>query len=200
MLMQIGQKPDSAFDEPIGLLEDCHKRILHFIRTLSTLAESDASEPLNPADRESLVRSLRYFREAAPRHNADEEESLFPLVRRHADAYRCEMLVCLASLVNDHRWAGQLHCEMDAIGSRWLAAGTLRPNDRMRLRSLTHSLSNFYASHIVMEERDLFPAARGMLSPAEKQRLGKEIAERHGVTAILQSNNMRQSGLATLAL
>ena len=190
MLMQIGQKPDSDFDEPIGVLEDCHKRILHFIATLSALAQSEASEPLNPAERDLLVRSLRYFREAAPRHNADEEESLFPLVRRHADAYRCEMRACLSSLINDHRWAQQLHCEVDAIGSRWLAAGTLRPNDRTRLRSLTHLLSNFYASHIAMEERDLFPAARGLLSPAERQRLSKEIAERHGVVPMLLSKKV----------
>jgi hemerythrin-like domain-containing protein len=197
MLMQIGQKPDSGFDEPIGVLEDCHKRILHFIRALSALAESAAFEPLGSTERDSLERSLRYFREAAPRHNADEEQSLFPLVRRHADAQSGDMFACLASLANDHRWAEQLHCEMDAIGSRWLAAGTLRPNDAGRFCSLTHSLSYFYANHIATEEGELFPAARRMLSPAESERLGKEMAARHGVVQILRSNVVRHNALAT---
>lgn len=179
MLMQIGQKPDSDCDEPIGVLEDCHKRILHFIKTLSMLAQSVAPGPLTSADRESLERALRYFREAAPRHNRDEEESLFPLVRRHAHADRAEVIARLASLANDHRWAEALHREMDAIGSRWLAAGALRTNDHTRLRSLTHSLSHFYAEHIAMEERTLFPAARRMLSAAERDRLGREMADRH---------------------
>ena len=196
MLMQIGQKPDSDFDEPIGVLEDCHKRILHFIKTLSALAESAASAPLSSADRDSVERSLRYFREAAPRHNADEEQSLFPLVRRHADAQGDEMAVRLASLANDHRWAEELHCEMDAIGSRWLAAGTLRSNDRARLRSLTRLLSQFYVQHIAIEETELFPAARRLLSPAESKRLGQEMAERHGVVQRLRSNNVRQGALA----
>ncbi len=188
MLMQIGQKPDSGFDEPIGVLEDCHKRILYFIKMLSALAESAGSVSLSSTDRDSLERSLKYFREAAPRHNADEEESLFPLVRRHADAQSRDILACLASLANDHHWAEQLHCEMDAIGSHWLAAGTLRPNDAARLRSLTHSLSHFYAHHIAIEERELFPVVRGMLSAAERKRLGKEMAERHGVIQMLRSN------------
>jgi hemerythrin-like domain-containing protein len=192
MLMQIGQKPDSDFDEPIGVLEDCHKRILHFIKTVCALAES-ASAPLSSAERDSLERSLRYFREAAPRHNADEEESLFPVMRRHADAQRSEMSARLASLANDHRWAEELHCEMDAIGCRWLAAGALRPNDRARLRSLAHSLSRFYAQHIAVEETELFPAARRMLSIAELERLGKQMAARHGVTQIRRSNEIEES-------
>lgn len=186
MLMQIGQKPDSGFDEPIGVLEDCHKRILYFIKTLSTLVESAASAPLSSTDRDLLERSLRYFRDAAPRHNADEEESLFPLVRKHADAQRSEMLACLASLANDHRWAEELHRGMDAIGSRWLAAGTLCLNDRTKLRSLAHSLLHFYEQHISVEERHVFPAARRWLSTSESERLGNEMAERHGVTQTLR--------------
>lgn len=115
------------FSEPIGLLEDCHKRILHFMQTLVTLVESVGAAPLNADDRDSLERSLRYFRKAAPRHNADEEESLFPQLRSHSNAGSEHIFARLASLATDHRWAETQHFEIDAIGSRWLSAGALHP-------------------------------------------------------------------------
>jgi hypothetical protein len=30
MAIQIGAKPDNGFDDPIGMLKDCHRRIEHF--------------------------------------------------------------------------------------------------------------------------------------------------------------------------
>jgi hypothetical protein len=108
MLMQVRQKPTVIFDERIGVLEACHKRILHFIETLYALAQSSATELLESVDRDSLERSLRYSREAGPRHNANEEESLVPLVRGDANSLRGEVVACLASLANDHRWAEEL--------------------------------------------------------------------------------------------
>ena len=179
MLMQIGQEPEHDFSEPIGLLEDCHKRILHFMQTLVTLAESVGVAPLNDDDRDSLERSLRYFREAAPRHNADEEESLFPKLRAHSDAEA--IFTRVASLVSDHRWAETQHFEVDAIGRRWLSAGVLRANDYARLRTLVQSLWRFYAHHIEIEEKDVFPTARRILSATEREILGREMAERRGI-------------------
>jgi hypothetical protein len=32
MAIQIGQRPDHDFHEPLGLLSDCHRRIEHFLR------------------------------------------------------------------------------------------------------------------------------------------------------------------------
>lgn len=182
MLMQIGQKPEHDFSEPIGLLEDCHKRILHFMRTLVTLADSVGISPLNIEDRNALERSLFYFRTAGPRHNADEEESLFPQLRTHSDARNELIFTRLESLTADHRWVEAQHAEVDAIGSRWLAAGVLRANDHARLRTLVHSLSRFYAHHIEIEEKEVFPVARRLLSAAERDIVGRQMAERRGFT------------------
>jgi hypothetical protein len=45
---------------------------------------------LNEEQRGAFEAALRYFREAAPKHTADEEESLFPRLRRiGAPTYRC---------------------------------------------------------------------------------------------------------------
>lgn len=181
MLMQIGQKPEHDFSEPIGLLEDCHKRILYFMQTLVTLADSVGDGSLNADDRNALERSLFYFENAGPRHNADEEESLFPQLRSHPDAENEHIFEQLASLAADHRWAESQHFEINAIGSRWLSAGVLHPSDHARLRTLVHSLSRFYAHHIKIEEQEVFPAARRILSAAERNAVGREMAERRGI-------------------
>jgi hypothetical protein len=39
MAVQIGAKPDSGFDDPIGMLKDCHRRIEHFLDILCLVAE-----------------------------------------------------------------------------------------------------------------------------------------------------------------
>lgn len=181
MLMQIGQKPEHDFNEPIGMLEDCHKRILHFIQALVSLVDMVGAAPLDDDDRNLLEQSLRYFHEAAPRHNADEEESLFPHLRSHFDAQSDPVFARLVSLTNDHRWAEAQHAEVEVIGSRWLASGTLRPTDHTRLRTLVHSLSHFYAHHIGVEEKEVFPAARHILSAAEQNTIGQAMAGRRGL-------------------
>lgn len=181
MLMQIGQKPEHNFNEPIGLLEDCHKRILHFMQTLVAVADSVGAAPLDAEDRDALERSLRYFRKAAPRHNADEEESLFPQLRNHCDAETEPVFTRLESLACDHRWAETQHAEIETLARLWLATGVLRSSDHARLRTFVHALSRFYAHHIEIEEKVVFPAARRILSDAETITVGREMAERRGI-------------------
>ena len=44
MPLQIGQPLDHDFDEPLGLLTDCHRRIEYFLDVLVTLTR-DARPP-----------------------------------------------------------------------------------------------------------------------------------------------------------
>lgn len=129
----------------------------------------------------ALERSLFYFRTAGPRHNADEEESLFPQMRTHSDAQNDPIFARLESLAADHRWVEAQHAEIDAIGSRWLAACVLRSSDYARLRTIVHSLSRFYIHHIEIEEKEVFPAARRLLSAPERDTVGRQMAERRGL-------------------
>jgi hypothetical protein len=46
MAIQIGAKPDSGFDDPIGMLKDCHRRIEHFLNILCVLRIVLRSEAL----------------------------------------------------------------------------------------------------------------------------------------------------------
>lgn len=185
MLMQIGQKPDSDFKEPIGMLEDCHKRILYFLNDLTALAET--AEALSDNRRKSLEAGLKYFREGAPRHTADEEESLFPQLRRLPGPQMRSVFTTLASLEGDHRWADERHREVDAIGSRWLAEGDLSQGERLRLKALLEALLRVYERHIALEETEVFSAAKVLLSVTEKETLGKEMASRREI--VLRNEN-----------
>ena len=81
MAVQIGAKPDSGFDDPIGMLKDCHRRIEHFLDILFLIAECAHARALTGEERSAVQAALQYFHVGGERHNADEEESLFPRLR-----------------------------------------------------------------------------------------------------------------------
>src|SRR5215470_13356046 len=80
MPVQIGAKAHS-FTDPTGLLSDCHRRVEMFLGSLAAVAQI-IDQPLTGETRQALEAALRYFSEAAPKHTADEEDSLFPRLRR----------------------------------------------------------------------------------------------------------------------
>jgi len=182
MLLQIGQKPESDFHHPIGMLEDCHKRILFFLKNLIKVASEADPQALDPGHRVTLEKALRYFREAAPRHTADEEESLFPRLRQIDAPEIAEVFGKIDSLEREHRWADQQHLEVDSVCRRWLETGAIPAGDRERLRGILGDLLGFYERHIRMEEAEVFSAARTLLSDSGKESIGREMAERRGLT------------------
>ena len=78
MAIQIGAKPDSGFDDPIGMLKDCHRRIEHFLNILCTVAERVGDRSLTEEEHSAVKAALQYFHTGGERHTLDEEESLFP--------------------------------------------------------------------------------------------------------------------------
>ena len=81
MAVQIGARPDSGFDDPIGMLKDCHRRIERFLDILCQVAQQAQGRALSIDERSAVESAIRYFFESGPRHNMDEEESLFPRLR-----------------------------------------------------------------------------------------------------------------------
>jgi hemerythrin-like domain-containing protein len=177
----IGDKPDSAFDDPIGLLEDCHRRIEKFLDVLLTIAGQAQGNALTNEQRAAVETSLRYFREAAPKHTADEEESLFPRLRTSQPNEAKEKLWDLDHLHRDHLAADQNHRTVDELFRRWLADGLLSAPEFIRLWSLLNSLRDTYARHIKEEETQLFPSAARLLTLSDLQAIGFEMAERRGL-------------------
>lgn len=176
MYIQIGKAREHDFTQPLGLMKDCHRRIERFLGALGRLAE--AGGVLGPEERNALEASLRYFREAAPHHTADEEDSLFPRMRAVGGP---EAEEALRRLEEDHVRAGLLHAETDALFQRWLTEGALPPEEFAVLRERMAGLEALYARHIAVEDAEIFPLAAQLLAPGELSEVGREMARRRGV-------------------
>src|SRR6516225_12308775 len=118
MPVQIGAKTHS-FSDPTGVLSDCHRRIEMFLGALQRVA-AVIDRPLTDEAREALASALRYFRESAPKHTADEEESLFPRLRQLRSTSVEHALSKIDELEKEHHWAETLHKEVDDLGRRYL--------------------------------------------------------------------------------
>jgi hypothetical protein len=123
MPVQIGAQAHK-FSNPTGLLSDRHRRIEMFLGALEGVG-SLIDRPLTKQTRVALESALRYFREAAPKHTADEEESLFPR-RRKMHLPDVEAAIArLDPLEHDHLLAGSLHAEVEELGQRYISVGSL---------------------------------------------------------------------------
>ena len=182
MPIMIGGKRESDFTDPIGMLGDCHRRIVRFLHVLVALATDQKGGPLSDEQRTLLATSLRYFREAAPKHTADEEESLFPRLRQLDSPDIDAVLARIDSLEQDHECADRSHAEVDRLGELWLSEGRLSPEDASQLAILVTQLEALYRHHIGVEDTEVFPLAARVLPAKERQAIGEEMAGRRGLS------------------
>ena len=178
MFLKIGKPPEHDFDEPLGLLSDCHRRIEYFLAVLVAITDQLDGRSLDATRRSELQRALTYFTIAAPKHTADEEESLFPRLAASTDAEAAEALDLVRRLERDHQEADAHHRDVETLGRRWLADGTLAESDvRDQRRHLAH-LSDMYRDHIAAEDHQLFPATKRLLTETALRSIGREMAAR----------------------
>lgn len=175
MGIQIGAKPDSGFDDPLGMLRDCHRRIERFLQVLCIVEERACGRTLTDEESAAVTAALHYFREGGLRHNADEEESLFPRLRAMEAIEPADDLV---HLEEDHRRTGLLHGQIEALYKKWMAAGALSSGEQQDLRSATRELEGTYAGHIKLEESTVFPHAARALDKSAIAAMGMEFKTR----------------------
>ena len=176
MAIQIGAKPDSGFDDPIGMLKDCHRRIEHFLDIMCLVAERAHTRSLTGEERSAVQAALQYFYVGGERHTADEEESLFPRLRGKPLVGMEE----IGRLESDHHLAADLHESVDRLYTTWSSAGTLQEDEQQRLLSQTRRLKQLYAEHIQVEEKIVFPHALQMLDSQTIAAMGQEFRNRRG--------------------
>jgi len=177
--MQIDDKPDAGFNDPLGLLSDCHRRVERFLGGLVRVTDDLRGGVLDERYRKALETCLHYFQEAAPRHTADEEESLFPRLRASTDPRAVEALERIDALEAEHLEVDPVHAEVNQLVARWLSDGTLAEADR--LRELLAVLEKTYGTHIAIEDQEVFPMARAVLPSEDLAAVGREMARRRGL-------------------
>ncbi|MCM3902297.1 MAG: hemerythrin domain-containing protein [Pyrinomonadaceae bacterium] len=156
MPIAIGQRLESDFSNPLGLLSDCHRRLERFLDALLAISEEARGSKLSDVQSHHFEVALRYFREAAPKHTLDEEESLFPRLRLHKDGESLNAFALLDVLHADHTEAEIKHQRVDDLGRAWIADQVLSPNKSRVLVSLLKDLRATYEKHIAVEDNGEF--------------------------------------------
>ncbi len=184
MPVKLGAQAEHGFDQPLGLLCDCHRRIEHFLGLLVKVHQACRGGALSGEPRSAVEAALKYFTSAAPRHTEDEEQSLFPRLRGQGAAATGAALQKLAELEAEHEVADTLHGQVDSLFRRWLESGPLPGPDEGELERALATLRGIYTRHIQVEEREVFPLAGTVLSPNQLAELGREMARRRGLAPI----------------
>jgi hemerythrin-like domain-containing protein len=115
---------------------------------------------------------LSYLERSAVRHEEDEEASLFPRLRGVAD-----LGPLLDDLAAEHVAHRQLVRQLSSLRSGWPPSGP-DVGDRASLVILANELARTLRAHIDREERELLPAAREHLGPADRQAIRAEMTRR----------------------
>lgn len=175
MPVQIGAKLDSGFDDPLGMLQDCHRRIERFLVILCDVAERAHARSLTGGESDAVRAALAYFRDGGRRHTADEEESLFPRMRALSSA---AALDSISHLEDDHREADSLHNDIDRLYTNWISTGAVNAANQASLLEKTRRLRALYAQHIEAEETTVFPHAARVLDSEAVRAIGAEFRAR----------------------
>ena len=170
MAIQIGAKPDSGFDDPIGMLKDCHRRIESFLGILCVVVDRAQGRSLSSEECAALKAALKYFRTGGQRHTLDEEESLFPRLRKSA----ADSFEEIDRLENDHHEAIKLHESVERLYSTWIESGGLGSEETLQLLSETRCLKQLYSDHIHLEETIVFARAVQVLDSHAIAAIGTE--------------------------
>ena len=176
MGIQIGAKPDSGFNDPIGMLKDFHRRIEQFLHVLCLVVERAPGRQLTEEEHAAVQSALQYFRAGGQRHTADEEDSLFPRMR--AEKTTAEALKEIEALEADHREADELHLAVEKHYFAWSEGKPLSAEDEDRLRVATQRLKRLYEGLIKIEENLVFPRAVESLDAEAIAAIGEEFRER----------------------
>lgn len=185
--MHIGEQlPD--FRNPVAVLMACHRRFERQLHVLTRAGRMLATGRGSHREIAGAVESaLRFFAVAGPLHTADEEQSLIPRLRDRLKDPDCHFGWLLEHLERDHRDLEAIHSCLDEASAGLLSMlrgevpASGMPELGAKFRSLCGDARAIYNSHIRVEDREIYPAAVAVFSPAEMLEIGAEMAARRGL-------------------
>ncbi|AOV17416.1 hypothetical protein BJI67_10410 [Acidihalobacter aeolianus] len=165
----------AGFDDPLGLLAACHRRMESFCTTLEKLEAHVDAFGADDEARTAARRVLEYFDRAAPQHHADEEIDLLPLLEYRADTgeTRAAVAAWAARTADEH--GGQI------VAWHRLREALVALTEKRAADPLAPSVFvSAVRSHYRFEDTEVFPLANALLTPSDLVRLGHCMAERRG--------------------
>lgn len=153
----------------LEVLAGCHQRIEAQLATLEELCRT----PARPAARAVL----RYFQSEGLQHQHDEDEDLFPLLRRlAAERERLEIAALMDDLEREHatierQWS-RLRQQLELVASG--RGSALDADDVLRFAWL-------YRRHMEYEAAAIIPFAKEALSAEQRAGLAVRMAARRAI-------------------
>lgn len=160
--------------EPLELLQACHGRIEEQLATLERLAEHVCARAPDEMAQSAAKAVLRFFDTSGAKHHQDEDEDLFPLLRRRAGALgRVEVAAAIDELEREHatmdaQWR-RLRRKLEAIAAMRQAA--FEAEEVARFAWL-------YRRHMERESMLVLPFANEVLREEERAELGARMGAR----------------------
>lgn len=145
---------------PFEQLTRSHRRLEE---ALAALADAARGERLDEATARDVA---DFLARQVKRHEADEEQSLFPRLATNAD-----LAPILEQLRAEHAAHVALHERLDRA---------LAEADLLEIRRLAAALEDAYRTHIDVEEAVVFPAARRTLNEQDLAAIVDEMQARRG--------------------
>ena len=166
--------PENLLREPIDYLSADHFRQ----KVVCKLLDDIAFDPAGPEAVRLATIVLAYVEQELPKHIADEEEDLFPLLQQRCLAADNAGRL-LSVLSEEHRQDSAL-CEEAREGLRALADGQ-EPSRGAAFVRAAAAFAETQRRHLAWEDDVLLPLARARLTAADLRQMGRAMARRRGV-------------------
>lgn len=172
------QSVPREYEHPFEVLLSSHEHIAAKLESLRAVA-ARLGRPGPPDEEAQLAASLvlRYFDGAGRHHHEDEEQDLLPRMR---DAAKGDHVSRVDWLI---RSTGREHAEMERtwFELRDILETVAHASPVMLAPDIVDRFCGIYATHMLLEEKDLFPLARVLLGPEDLLELGRSMARRRGL-------------------
>jgi hemerythrin-like domain-containing protein len=168
--------PGPSFDEPLEMLAACHERIEEKLAVLERLAPHLETKGCDAEAKSAAQAVLRYFDTAGVYHHQDEDQDLFPILRKRAAAQgRVEIAAAVEELEREHE---TMDSQWRRLRQRLLAVTEGEP--RLDAEEVAR-FAWLYRRHMDRESAALLPFAREVLDAADRAALGERMAARRNV-------------------
>lgn len=166
---------------PLDFIYEDHLRE----RQICTMLDRIAADAV--PDQDDLEHVREFLTRELPLHLADEEEDLFPLLRRACEP-EDEIGKAIERLTSDHvqtvEGASRVIADLDALISSGGAPGK---ETQARFRRFAAQARR----HLILENAIILPFARLRLTGRDTERLFLHMAQRRGLDLLLQQNTAR---------
>jgi hemerythrin-like domain-containing protein len=160
---------------PLDLVDtilECHERIRHFAGVAVRIG---AARGLPDEQIRSAAADVqRYFRHGLTHHVEDEEKSILPRLKGKSG----EVDQALATMEREHHEHEAPLARLLALMDELVAQPATHAQRADAVAAAAAELSRAFETHLASEEKNVFPALRSLLNPAEQAQILAELRAR----------------------